>query len=88
MRDLLWLIVVVALSVLWWTDRQKVTNLERELTKSRQEKEFAQSQAEQRLLALKRSQLVAAEMIAQAQQRYAETFRKLEGTQDSDHASE
>jgi hypothetical protein len=40
-RDLLWLIVVVALSVLWWTDHKKVGSLERKLNKSRQEQEVA-----------------------------------------------
>jgi len=49
-RDLLWLIVVVALSLLWWRDHSRVANLERALITSRDEHELAHRQAEMRML--------------------------------------
>jgi hypothetical protein len=57
-RDLLWLTVVVALSVLWWTDRQELISLRKQ-----QQQAAAQAAVQAELAA--RQQAVAQQAVAQ-----------------------
>ena len=84
MRDLLWLMALVALSVLWWMDRQDLVSLQREVITLRQQKEFARLQAEEQRLEAQRRLETA--KVADEIARQFEARRK--SAQDSQRASE
>lgn len=69
-RDLLWLIVVVVLSVLLWKQHKETANLARELTKSRQEQEVARQSFEE-------SQLAAGEKLKLFRNKLREQMNKM-----------